>query len=315
MISKTNTVTLRIEDAVDGNMQLIDPNGYKDELQKMVDERIMEINPAKVDQTYSPDSENAQSGKAVAETINKDWLESDETSFAYIKNRTHYETIEELPLVAVEGEEYEGQTNFPELTAEQEQLLISMLENSSTTVVNTVYGHILYNDITVEYNGQAYVVGGLYNVNGSYLYDVMVCSDVDDIIRPAPLMQVGTQLFDNTFTIGLTMWDFAAAGETVTFKGITEIKKLDEKFMPDSVATKSYVQSSLSDMSEEIGGEMDTLRGEMGGLSGEVSSFDSRISANESEFGNVWSALGPLENDVTNIKAELDGLEELLGGI
>ena len=69
LISKTNTVTLRIEDAADGNMQLIDPNGYKDELQKMVDERIMEINPVKVDQTYTPTSENAQSGVAVAEAV------------------------------------------------------------------------------------------------------------------------------------------------------------------------------------------------------------------------------------------------------
>ena len=79
MISKTNTVTLRIEDAVDGNMQLIDPNGYKDELQKMVDERIMEINPAKVDQTYSPGSENAQSGKAVAEAVTIEQNRADNT--------------------------------------------------------------------------------------------------------------------------------------------------------------------------------------------------------------------------------------------
>ena len=69
MISKTNTATLRIEDAVDGNIQLIDPNGYKDELQQMIDKRIMEINPAAVDQTYTATSENAQSGLAVAEAL------------------------------------------------------------------------------------------------------------------------------------------------------------------------------------------------------------------------------------------------------
>lgn len=222
-------------------------NDYTDEEKS----KLAKVNP-EIDQVFDAESENPQSGKAIAETINKDWLESDETSFAYIKNRTHYETIEELPLVAVEGEEYEGQTNFPELTAEQEQLLISMLENSSTTVVNTVYGHILYNDITVEYNGQTYVVGGIYN--GSYLYDVMVCSDVDDIIRPDPLMQVGTQPSDNTFTIGLTMWDFAAAGETVTFKGITEIKKLDEKFMPYTIATKDDITAAIGDIETLLGG-------------------------------------------------------------
>lgn len=45
LISKSNTVVIRIEDSPNGNIQLIDPNGYKDELQKMVDERIAEVNP------------------------------------------------------------------------------------------------------------------------------------------------------------------------------------------------------------------------------------------------------------------------------
>ena len=69
LVSKTNTVVLCIEDSPEGNVQLADPNGYKDELQKMIDERILEINPAKVDQKYSPTSPNAQSGKAVAEAV------------------------------------------------------------------------------------------------------------------------------------------------------------------------------------------------------------------------------------------------------
>ncbi len=69
LVSKTNTVVLYIEDSPEGNIQLINTNGYKDELQKMVDERILEIYSAKVDQIYNPKSENAQSGKAVAEAL------------------------------------------------------------------------------------------------------------------------------------------------------------------------------------------------------------------------------------------------------
>ena len=110
LISKTNRVILHIEDSPEGNAVLIDPNGYKDELQKMVDERVsqiakgekgekgeqgergvsgvyvgtsampegynIQINPEGsayelpvTDQTYNPESENAQSGVAVAEAL------------------------------------------------------------------------------------------------------------------------------------------------------------------------------------------------------------------------------------------------------
>ena len=48
LIAKTNTVILCIKDSPDGIIQLIDPNGYKDELQKMIDERIMEMSQTEV---------------------------------------------------------------------------------------------------------------------------------------------------------------------------------------------------------------------------------------------------------------------------
>ena len=43
LISKTNKVALLIDDSPNGNIQLIDPNGYKDELLTMVDERVAKI--------------------------------------------------------------------------------------------------------------------------------------------------------------------------------------------------------------------------------------------------------------------------------
>ena len=70
LISKTNTVILCIENSPKGKVQLIDPNGYKDELLKMVDARILETSPPDiVDQDYNPESRNAQSGKAVAKAV------------------------------------------------------------------------------------------------------------------------------------------------------------------------------------------------------------------------------------------------------
>ena len=44
LISKTNGVILYIENSPTGNIQLINPNGYKDELLKMVDQRILDVN-------------------------------------------------------------------------------------------------------------------------------------------------------------------------------------------------------------------------------------------------------------------------------
>lgn len=48
LIAKTNIVVLCIDDSPKGNAQPIDLNGYKDELQKMIDERILEISPVEV---------------------------------------------------------------------------------------------------------------------------------------------------------------------------------------------------------------------------------------------------------------------------
>lgn len=52
LISKTNTVILCIEDSPKGKTQLIDPNGCKDELLKMIDERVSQIK--KGDNGYTP---------------------------------------------------------------------------------------------------------------------------------------------------------------------------------------------------------------------------------------------------------------------
>ena len=70
LTSKTNMVALYIGDSPEGNNILPNPSGYKDEILEMIDARILEINPAKVDQTYNPESENAQSGVAVTEALN-----------------------------------------------------------------------------------------------------------------------------------------------------------------------------------------------------------------------------------------------------
>lgn len=69
LVSKTNMVTLYIGNSPDGNDIPYDPNGYKDEILAMIDARILEINPAQVDQSYDAKSTHAQSGKAVAEAI------------------------------------------------------------------------------------------------------------------------------------------------------------------------------------------------------------------------------------------------------
>lgn len=50
LTSKTNMVALYIGDSPEGNVQLVDPNGYKDEILKMIDERILQLEPTKGEQ-------------------------------------------------------------------------------------------------------------------------------------------------------------------------------------------------------------------------------------------------------------------------
>jgi hypothetical protein len=236
-------------------------NDYTDEEKN----KLAKVNP-EIDQVFDAESENPQSGKAVAETINKDWLESDETSFAYIKNRTHYVATGELALTVAESGEFEPITN------EQKQLLVSMLKNSTTTVVDADNGHIVYNDITVqrsapnEIDFYEHIVGAL--LDGGQ-YTIMVFGSADDVIATNPVMGVGYATLDGEITLSIHPWDFATAGGVVTFSGITELKKLDEKYLPDTVAKKS----------------------------------------------EVGTALGLLDDRVSEIEAEIDGIETLLEGI
>ena len=74
-VSKTNTAILCIPDGLKGNVQLINPNAHKDELLRMIDSRILEKIPTgsggsiTVDQSFDPNSSNAQSGTAVSEAL------------------------------------------------------------------------------------------------------------------------------------------------------------------------------------------------------------------------------------------------------
>ena len=78
LTSKTNMVALYIGDSPDGKSILPDPNGYKDEILKIIDDRVDELlegiqagegGMIIIDQSYNPESENAQSGKAVAKGL------------------------------------------------------------------------------------------------------------------------------------------------------------------------------------------------------------------------------------------------------
>lgn len=78
LTSKTNMVALYIGDSPDGKSILPDPNGYKDEILEIIDDRVDELlegiqagegGMIIIDQIYNPESENAQSGIAVAEAV------------------------------------------------------------------------------------------------------------------------------------------------------------------------------------------------------------------------------------------------------
>ena len=160
LVSKTNTVVLCIEDSPEGNVQLADPNGYKDELQKMIDERIMEINPAKVDQTYTPTSSNAQSGIATAEAVG---VANDYTDMA-IKSLKTYANNTFAPAIknTVSGSELVVQAVSPV----EHDLDVSVRSKNLITPSNFTQGK--YNFSTEDIIGENVELSG-YTVNGTDL--------------------------------------------------------------------------------------------------------------------------------------------------
>ena len=160
LISKTNTAILHIKDSPKGNVQLIDPNGYKDELLKMVDERILEINPENVDQTFNPTSKNSQSGKAVNEALNNQW-----TNKVYaLTNKYYFEGKETtIPLsdrgINLGDNIKNAYQLHMEITKEQlakiDELRLVRFKDWSTSKINLT-DNLLYSDP----NG----IGNVYNI-------------------------------------------------------------------------------------------------------------------------------------------------------
>lgn len=117
LTSKTNMVNLYIGDSADGNSVLPDPAGYKDEILEMIDARILEINPANVEQTYNSESENAQSGKALRPVFQKKielWQPNTEYKFGdmVLANIQEYGTILTVGMFCIRNHTA-GDIHFP----------------------------------------------------------------------------------------------------------------------------------------------------------------------------------------------------------
>lgn len=75
-IAMTNTIVLAIKKSPNGQKVFIDPNAVELQLLQLIDERVLRdlqnLGELVVDQTYNPESTNAQSGKAVKEAIDNE---------------------------------------------------------------------------------------------------------------------------------------------------------------------------------------------------------------------------------------------------
>lgn len=174
--------------------------------------------------------------QAVSEATNKDWAQNDEQSPHYIHNRTHYEYAEtdRLPVTFdATADEYGAYPPMP-FTAEQAAWLNEQLAGcSKTTEYNQEFGINITNfdRLTADIGGAIWQVGVFEGNDEVFVYH-----------STHGIMSIGSYVDGVAEATELNSMDQLTAGDVVAFiVQRTAVKPLDEKFLPESVATKAHV--------------------------------------------------------------------------
>ena len=159
-----------------------------------------------------------EANKAVENLPQADWNENDETAINYIKNRTHYENIVETSTVLADEEV--ALLMFPDVSPEGYWSEPITLENGKTYTV-------IVNDID----------------NGIVYEQELVCEN-NELIFDSPEELQNTLTIKSEVIYGDNEGTYHIKIETTEFS--TAIKQLDEKFIPDTIARKEYVNDLIN---------------------------------------------------------------------
>ena len=209
----------------------------------------------------------------IAAIPHADWNQNDETAADYVKNRTHYDNS---------SIEY----------------LLENVAMSNMTSQAMGAGHIEYPDGVVP----TWEVGKTYylDFNGATYTSLPAEEDrivFMDIVHPSDSQysQLNVYFKKNYIeTLGFydKNYDWENSNLTLSvYSGTTDIKQLDEKFIPDTIARVASV--------EAVEGRVTTAEGK-------ITTLEGKVSANE-------EAIAALQGEDTTIKGRLDTVEAQLG--
>lgn len=171
--------------------------------------------------------------------LQSDWNENDESSYAYIQNRPFYESVTE--------------DNFTKTTTLGSYIATNRIETGSNTIflydMNTQFGVSdlsSINPCTVTWAGTEYeceLKESDGNVPSEYIGNAKYYGG-EDTGEPFIIYY-----YDGSLVLG--EYDDSSSSRSVTItsnkKNITLVQ-LDEKYIPDTIARKEYVDESLSNI-------------------------------------------------------------------
>lgn len=201
---------------------------------------------------------NLDSTKADKNDVKQsDWNENDSTSAAYVQNRTHYE--------------YSGNVFTQEINLDylDNQGAVTFLYSSQEGDMNFPLVEGYSYNITIEAEGMDTFISENnvcfnYDDNGS-----LAIGDPSLLQREiSPLITDGVQTFtygqvNGNYILRLTAVGVSTVGELITAKITIEenafLKTLDEKFIPNTIARKDYVNSQVAALVNSAPETLDTL--------------------------------------------------------
>lgn len=191
---------------------------------------------AATEQMQESIAEIEQSLDEVSAATAKDWAENNEASSAYIHNRTHYEYCEPVTMSMTFDSTADEYGVYPPMVLDSEQK--AWLNEQFAKCEKSV-------EYSKEFSINVTVFNGITVTAGGHIWSVGVFDGHTEIFifEAGGVMSLGTYTDGVADATELDGMDNLAAGDLLVFTGQGDkvVKRLDEKFLPESVATKEYV--------------------------------------------------------------------------
>lgn len=167
------------------------------------------------------------------EQIQSDWNQDDETAASYIQNKPFYEETETSEITILES----GVREFP-LTDDEMMFYTYTFTDEEKAIMSSLTSGTLRLTVDSEYSTEVYIEDIQQSVvsNGPEMFNVAIGDGT--IVR---FRLMGDSLY-------ITLADETSYNvELVCITEVSSVVKIEEKYLPDTVATKEYVAQAIAD--------------------------------------------------------------------